>query len=222
MKTTLKIAILGLILAAGCAQRSDGVGTPPPACGDGTCDSGETHASCPADCTAPAACNNDGTCDPGEDNASCPADCTGDLYPPGDYAKWVCYPSRRADKWYWSCNPAYSQNAPRVEFVGSCKPLALSDYWSTGDMLPVDQDSKGAYTAQFDNTVEAICEMTYSVCPTGTNSECWAQYAQLDPSIAKYRECGTRNGVYACGIFFKTVPGQMPVPLGYYPATPPQ
>lgn len=45
-----------------------------PTCNDdGTCDAGETNASCPADCPA-TTCGN-GTCDAGESNATCPADC---------------------------------------------------------------------------------------------------------------------------------------------------
>ena len=41
---------------------------------NGTCDSGETFVSCPADCPAPV-CNNNGVCDTGETTANCPADC---------------------------------------------------------------------------------------------------------------------------------------------------
>ena len=40
---------------------------------DGTCDAGETHANCAADCPA-VTCGN-GTCDTGETNVTCPADC---------------------------------------------------------------------------------------------------------------------------------------------------
>ncbi|MCH9686088.1 MAG: hypothetical protein K0V04_31945 [Deltaproteobacteria bacterium] len=40
-------------------------------CGDAICDSTETVASCPADCT----CGN-GTCEPSENFITCPADCT--------------------------------------------------------------------------------------------------------------------------------------------------
>jgi V8-like Glu-specific endopeptidase len=46
-----------------------------PVCGNGTCEAGETTASCPADCPAPAAVCGNGTCEAGETTASCPADC---------------------------------------------------------------------------------------------------------------------------------------------------
>jgi hypothetical protein len=42
-----------------------------PVCGDGVCQSPETHASCPADC---ALCG-DGVCQSPETHANCPADC---------------------------------------------------------------------------------------------------------------------------------------------------
>lgn len=45
-----------------------------PTCGNGKCDSGESAASCKADCAPPPTCGN-GTCDPGEGAVSCAADC---------------------------------------------------------------------------------------------------------------------------------------------------
>ncbi|MCO4761047.1 MAG: hypothetical protein KC502_06050 [Myxococcales bacterium] len=42
-------------------------------CGNGTCDAGETAASCKADCGG-GLCGN-GSCEPGEDEKSCPLDC---------------------------------------------------------------------------------------------------------------------------------------------------
>lgn len=44
-------------------------------CGNGTCESGETAAACPADCSA-GACG-DGTCNGAETMATCPGDCSG-------------------------------------------------------------------------------------------------------------------------------------------------
>ncbi len=44
------------------------------ACGDGTCDDGETCSTCPLDCGWCRTCG-DGTCDPGETCSSCPQDC---------------------------------------------------------------------------------------------------------------------------------------------------
>jgi hypothetical protein len=51
-------------------------------CGDGVCDDGETHATCPADCLGSGSgsdpdgptCGN-GKCETGETQASCPQDC---------------------------------------------------------------------------------------------------------------------------------------------------
>jgi len=42
-------------------------------CGNGVCQTGETHTSCPGDCPA-VTCGN-GTCDTGETTATCPVDC---------------------------------------------------------------------------------------------------------------------------------------------------
>lgn len=62
----------------GCASYVllNGVPTPvynfcPDPCGNGSCDPGENHWSCPSDCNA---CGN-GSCDPGENQGSCPGDC---------------------------------------------------------------------------------------------------------------------------------------------------
>lgn len=44
------------------------------ACGNGTCDSGETPTSCPVDCKTTTKCGN-GICDSGESPSTCPSDC---------------------------------------------------------------------------------------------------------------------------------------------------
>ncbi len=59
-----------------------------PVCGNGTCETGETTASCPGDCkvitsggggtTVKPVCGN-GTCETGETDLSCPGDCEGRL-----------------------------------------------------------------------------------------------------------------------------------------------
>lgn len=44
-------------------------------CGDGTCEEGETTASCAADCPASGPVCDDGTCNEGESTATCASDC---------------------------------------------------------------------------------------------------------------------------------------------------
>jgi hypothetical protein len=53
-----------------CNPRPAGESCPGTTCGNGTCDAGETYATCPEDCP----CGN-GTCDAGETYATCPEDC---------------------------------------------------------------------------------------------------------------------------------------------------
>jgi len=59
------------------------IGPVTPTCGNGTCDVGETHTSCAADCPA-VTCGN-GTCDTGETHATCPADCPAGPVTEGTY-----------------------------------------------------------------------------------------------------------------------------------------
>ncbi|MDD5341536.1 MAG: hypothetical protein PHC97_03840 [Patescibacteria group bacterium] len=51
--------------------------------GNGTCDAGETVASCPADCQVSQTCDNNGVCGSGETAENCPADCR--INPPTDH-----------------------------------------------------------------------------------------------------------------------------------------
>ena len=61
----------------------------PSHCGDGTCGPGETPSSCPGDCgETPPSCG-DGVCGPGETPTACPADCPAPPPPCGD---GVCGP----------------------------------------------------------------------------------------------------------------------------------
>jgi hypothetical protein len=52
----------------------DGVTPPPPSCGNGKCDNGETCSNCPIDCGFCMGCG-DGTCQPTENCLNCPQDC---------------------------------------------------------------------------------------------------------------------------------------------------
>ena len=47
---------------------------PPPPCGDGACEAGESGFMCPEDCGPPPVCG-DGACELGEKAAKCPMDC---------------------------------------------------------------------------------------------------------------------------------------------------
>lgn len=69
MTRTWGVMVLGLTLA-GCTDD----GGSDPVCGDGFC-SGETVASCPADCSGSAPVCGDGVCNGSESLASCSRDC---------------------------------------------------------------------------------------------------------------------------------------------------
>lgn len=98
MRMSVLTVFVALVSSTGCGSSAGGAGggaggyyAPTDAgptaavCGNGSCESGESTASCPADCPKPAgssadvvatgAACGDGTCDSGESNASCPADC---------------------------------------------------------------------------------------------------------------------------------------------------
>lgn len=204
-----------------CASRDDGTGTSGPVCGNRTCESGESSQSCPADCTT-TSCNNDGTCQPGEDHASCPNDCGADELPPAGSESWVCRGSYRGGRAYFACNPAYIAAAPTsVDFVGECPALGLTGYYGTNSRhISVSLNDASVYEVEVPASADgSICELTYAY-KNGSGTVIWAQYGSNDVSdstAGPYRECGTRNGVYACGMFFKPVAGHMPAALGFYP-----
>ncbi|MSP92450.1 MAG: hypothetical protein EXR79_11735 [Myxococcales bacterium] len=57
-----------------------GDATPPPPCGDGACEDGESGFTCPEDCGPPPVCG-DGVCEAGEKAAKCPMDCASGTSP---------------------------------------------------------------------------------------------------------------------------------------------
>lgn len=223
---TIKISFLSITLALaliGCASRDEGTPTGGPVCGNMTCENGESTQSCPDDCTTTVVCDNDGTCDAGEDNANCPADCGTDELPPDGSESWVCRASYRGGKAYWACNPDYIANSPAtVDFVGVCPALGLSGYYgANGHHITASLNDNGEYEVEVPASAASgvSCEMTYAY-KNSSGTVIWAQYGTnsvTDTVAGAYRECGTRSGVYACGMFFKTVTGHMPAPLGFYP-----
>ncbi|MFH1448007.1 MAG: hypothetical protein ABIG39_04030 [Candidatus Micrarchaeota archaeon] len=62
---------------------------PPPTCGSGACDPGETCASCPGDCGICPTCNGNGVCDVGENCLNCPGDCSVTVPPAPDFSQTV-------------------------------------------------------------------------------------------------------------------------------------
>jgi hypothetical protein len=66
----LLVSVISCATEMGCIGGSTG-----PVCGDGTCDSGESKASCPSDCGTTSPKCGDGLCNGTETKASCPGDC---------------------------------------------------------------------------------------------------------------------------------------------------
>jgi hypothetical protein len=106
-------------------------------CGNGTCDAGETPASCPGDCTA-GGCGN-GTCDAGETPASCPGDCEGDNLAEcraecDSYAFFECLAPGGLDACYSSC--AAATPASRQQFINCAATGTVSCEESCFAFLP--------------------------------------------------------------------------------------
>ena len=70
------ICCLALVNACSSSNGSSNGTNPPnnPVCGNGACESGENHASCPEDCPQNPVCGN-GVCETGENYNNCPEDC---------------------------------------------------------------------------------------------------------------------------------------------------
>ncbi len=209
------------LVLIGCASRS-GEGGGGPVCGNDTCENGESAQSCPDDCDS-TSCDDDGVCEAGEDHASCPDDCDEDELPPNGSDKWVCRGSHRGGKAYWACNPDFIATAPdTVDFVGECPALGLTGYYgANGRKISVTQNDEGWYEVEVPASASTSqhCEMTFAFKDANGNVV-WAQYGTNTVSneiAGEYRECGTRGGVFACGMFFKPNAGHMPAPLNSYP-----
>jgi hypothetical protein len=211
--------LIAITFLIGCAQRSDD-GASGPVCDNGVCENGESAQSCPQDCDE-TLCDGDGVCEAGEDHASCPADCDEDENPPVGSDKWVCRGSFRGGKAYWACNPDFIAGAPDVvDFIGACPALGLREYYgANGHTQSVHVNDAGEYEVEVPASANPnlYCEMTFAYKDANGNVV-YAQYGSVSDEIAgDYRECGTRSGVFACGMFFKPVTGHMPAPLNSYP-----
>lgn len=222
MKNRVLFPILFLftLIIAACASRDDGGSGP--VCDNGVCENGESSQSCPQDCDV-TTCDNDGVCEAGEDHASCPNDCDAEELPPAGSEKWVCRGSFRGGKAYWACNPNFIASAPEtVDFVGECPALGLTGYYgANGHKVSVVKNDAGWYEVEVPASANTgqHCEMTYAFKDANGNVV-WAQYGTNTVSneiAGEYRECGTRGGVYACGMFFLPVTGHKPAPLNSYP-----
>jgi V8-like Glu-specific endopeptidase len=60
---------------SGAHPKDCGAAPPKPVCGNGKCETGETKATCPSDCSTTTGCG-DGACGDGENFQVCPADCS--------------------------------------------------------------------------------------------------------------------------------------------------
>ncbi len=137
----------------------DCASTPAPFCGDNSCNNGETHATCSADCDAPpvdpqapycgdASCNNgetpsscpddcgtcgDGSCNNGEDHLLCPDDCEAPVVTETYAGPFKMYRERLTDGSYLcsiGVNPNYASGAANNQIVG--EGASFLSNWESG------------------------------------------------------------------------------------------
>ena len=103
-------------------------------CGNGFCEVGEDHASCPSDCcdarpdgTCAAVCGN-GFCEVGEDHASCPHDCC-ELGPNGACAAVCGNGFCEVGENHANCPGDCCEAAPD----GSCLPVCGNGFCEVGE-----------------------------------------------------------------------------------------
>ncbi len=162
-------------------------------CGNGSCEGGESCASCPADCgTCPPVCGN-GTCEPGESCADCWQDCG--LCPPS-CGNGVCEPGETCATCPGDC--------------GQCCGNGLCDHgesWATcpGDCPPACGDG-------FCNGSES-----WGACPADCPPACGDTYCNGGETCATCPgDCGPccGNGLCDHGESWATCPGDCPPACG--------
>lgn len=161
-------------------------GPSPLRCGNGTCESTETNASCPQDCSAPVIGCADGVCNPGESYNSCPQDCgivDGIGRVCGDGA---CESGEDAQACPGDCatiNPACGNNVcdsgeTQANCSADCKPVVPTDECSSNS----DCDSRQVCNSGKCFDVECTNSAQCGSCERCSSNSC--------------RSCG--SGPYGC------------------------
>ena len=182
---------------SGANPKSCGGGGTSPVCGNGWCETGESQANCPADCTGGGGtvCGN-GTCEAGETAGSCPQDCVSGCVP--DCTGKTCGPN--------GCNGSCGNCPPDFwcDIQGQCQSMNGCTANCTGKSCDQD-DGCGEPCGCPDGQVciSGSCQLEGK--PSGDTSgeydDAWAGDGECIPQCKTLgKACGSDGCGGSCGI----------------------
>lgn len=186
------LVVLGLVLVSvGCSDSAD---PKDKSCGDGVCDTGETSASCPKDCTASTCGNN--VCDASETSTSCPADCAASACGNG-----VCENDEDATSCAADCSDEYCGDGlcEASESTASCPMDCPASECGNGlceedeDATTCSQDCSGqaaCYVAQCEQALAVSCDGSLELSCSTFGGTCGEFIAEGDDRSFSWCTCG--------------------------------